>query len=613
MLDSPSTPLDEATAILRRTFGHAAFRGLQAEVIAEALAGRHALAVLPTGGGKSVCFQIPAMMRPGVAIVVSPLIALMADQVEGLIQSGVAAARLDSDATLDHRSAVWRQIEAGQLDLLYLSPEGLMQPAMLDRLVRQDISLIAIDEAHCVSQWGHDFRPEYRMLGRLAELFPSAPRLAVTATADARTREDIRAELRLEDAREFVASFARPELRLSAERKQGRSDKRVIELVKARPGRSGVVYSGSRDGADRLAEALRAEGVPALAYHAGLDRKVRNDRLMQFLNAEEQVMVATIAFGMGVDKPDVRYVIHADPPASIEAYWQEVGRAGRDGEPAEGITLYGAADMAWAFRRIEGREVSDEVRMGQGRKVRQLYAMLDGMNCRAAAVRRYFGEQGVKACGQCDLCLEPPEAVDATTAAQKALAAAHRLGGRTGRGRIVDHLLGKTKDPSPSEAALSTFGVGRELSPAAWRDLIDQLLFEGLLREDPNDGRPLIGLGDGEAVRAVYRGERPVQMRRQPEAFDDSTRSGRPRKRTREAMAAVGPENHDLYEALRAWRRQTAAEQGVPPYVIFHDRTLGEIALFRPATLSDMAMIGGVGQAKLDHYGQAVLKVVREN
>jgi ATP-dependent DNA helicase RecQ len=613
MLDSPQTPLDAAADILRRTFGHAAFRGLQGEVIAEVLAGRHALAVLPTGGGKSLCYQIPAMMRPGVAVVVSPLIALMADQVEGLIQSGVAAARLDSDATLDHRSAVWRQIEAGALDLLYLSPEGLMQPVMLDRLARHEISLIAIDEAHCVSQWGHDFRPEYRMLGRLAELFPGVPRLAVTATADARTREDIRAELRLEDAREFVASFARPELRLQAERKHGRGDKRVIELVKARPGCSGVVYSGSRDGADRLAEALRAEGVPALAYHAGLDRQTRGERLMQFLNAEEQVMVATIAFGMGVDKPDVRYVIHADPPSSIEAYWQEVGRAGRDGEPAEGITLYGAADMAWAFRRIEGREVSDEVRMGQSRKVRQLYAMLDGMSCRAAAVRRYFGEEGVKPCGQCDLCLEPPEAVDVSTAAQKALAAAHRLGGRTGRGRLVDHLLGKTKDPSPSETALSTFGVGRELSPAAWRDLIDQLLFEGLLREDPNDGRPLIGLGDGEAVRAVYRGERQVRMRRPPEAFDPTTRSGRPRKRTRDAMAAVGPENQGLYEALRAWRRQTAAEQGVPPYVIFHDRTLAEIALFRPATLADLTMIGGVGQAKLDHYGQAVLRVVREN
>lgn len=616
VLDSPHTidsPLDEAAAILRRTFGHAAFRGLQADVIGEVLAGRHALAVLPTGGGKSLCYQIPAMMRPGVALVVSPLIALMADQVEGLVQSGVAAARLDSDTTLDERSAVWRRIEAGELDLLYLSPEALMQPAMHERLARHKIALVAIDEAHCVSQWGHDFRPEYRMLGRLAELFPGVPRLAVTATADARTREDIRAELRLEDAREFVASFARPELRLSAERKQGKADKRVIELVKARPNRSGVIYSGSRDGADRIAEALRAEGVPALSYHAGLERKLRAERLTRFLNAEEAVMVATIAFGMGVDKPDVRYVIHADPPAAIEAYWQEVGRAGRDGEPAEGITLYSSSDLAWAFRRIDGRDAPDHVKQGQGRKLRQFYALLEGMSCRAAAVRRYFGEEGVEPCGQCDLCLDPPEAIDATTEAQKALAAAHRLGGRTGRGRLIDHLLGKTKDVHPSEVALSTWGIGKELSPAAWRDLTDQLLFEGLLREDPNDGRPLIGLGDADAVRAVYRGERQVRMRKPQEGYDASTRSGRPRKRTREAMAEVGPNNHALYEALRVWRRETAAEQGVPPYVIFHDKTLAEIALFRPATMSDLTNIGGVGQAKLDHYGQAVLRVVREN
>ncbi|MDR3510486.1 MAG: RecQ family ATP-dependent DNA helicase, partial [Caulobacteraceae bacterium] len=352
---SSESPLAAARAVLRRTFGHADFRGLQAEVIGEVLAGRSAMAVLPTGGGKSLCYQVPSLMRPGLGLVVSPLIALMTDQVAALQQSGVAAARLDSSTDPAERAQTWRRIEAGEMDLLYLSPEGLMQPAMLERLGRLDIALVAIDEAHCVSQWGHDFRPEYRMLGRIAELFPNAPRLAVTATADARTRHDIVTELRLEGAREFVASFARPELILSAERKQGRGRKRVIDLVTQRRGRAGVVYSGSRDGAEELAAALVEAKIPALAYHAGLDKTVRAERLDRFLQAEDAVMVATIAFGMGIDKPDVRFVIHADPPASIEAYWQEIGRAGRDGEPAEGITLYGAADFSWALRRIETR------------------------------------------------------------------------------------------------------------------------------------------------------------------------------------------------------------------------------------------------------------------
>ena len=352
--------LDQAREVLRRTFGHAEFRGRQAEVIGELLAGRSALAVLPTGGGKSVCYQIPAMLRPGVGLVVSPLIALMSDQVAGLQQAGVAAARLDSNTTLDERSATWRRIEAGELDLLYVSPEGLLQPHMIDRLAKTPLALIAIDEAHCVSQWGHDFRPEYRMLGRLAELFPDVPRLAVTATADSRTREDIRGELHLRGAGEFVASFARPELVLSAERKRGNAHKRVAELVALRPDRSGVVYTGSRDGADRLAEALREAGAPALAYHAGLDKRVRAERLERFLAADEAVMVATIAFGMGVDKPDVRYVIHADPPASIEAYWQEVGRAGRDasrprGSPSTAPPTSPGRCAAWRAARSMGR------------------------------------------------------------------------------------------------------------------------------------------------------------------------------------------------------------------------------------------------------------------
>jgi ATP-dependent DNA helicase RecQ len=390
----------------------------------------------------------------------------------------------------------------------------------------------------------------------------------------------------------------------------------VIELVSERRGRAGVVYSGSRDGADEIAAELVAAGIPAVAYHAGLDKDVRAKRLTDFLQADEAVMVATIAFGMGVDKPDVRFVIHADPPASIEAYWQEIGRAGRDGALAEGITLYSAADLSWALRRIDGRDVSDEVRQVQVRKARQFYGMMEGLNCRAAAVRRYFGEEGVEACGHCDLCLAPPTAVDATASAQKALSAVHRLGGRFGRGRVIDHLLGKTKEPSAFETGLSTWGIGAEFSPTGWRELIDQLLFEGLLREDSNDGRPLLGLGDAEGVRAVYRGERPVKLRRQPEAFDPTTRSGRPRKsKTRSGAAApalaVKADDRNLFDALRDWRRAEAARQSVPPYVIFHDRTLAEIADARPGSLAALAKVGGVGQAKLDHYGEAVLEIVR--
>lgn len=606
--DTPS--LDGAREILRRTFGHAEFRGRQAEVIAEILAGRSAMAVLPTGGGKSVCYQIPAMMRPGLGLVVSPLIALMTDQVAGLQQSGVAAAKLDSTGEAWERAETWEKIERGELDLLYVSPEGLMQPAMLERLSRTPLALIAIDEAHCVSQWGHDFRPEYRMMGRLADIFPNVPRLAVTATADTRTREDIRAELRLQDSAEFVASFARPELALSAERKRGNNHKRVLELVAARPGRSGVVYAGSRDGVDKLAEALRGAGVPALAYHAGLDKNLRADRLEKFLEADEAVMVATIAFGMGVDKPDVRYVIHADPPGSIEAYWQEIGRAGRDGDPAEGITLYGSADMAWALRRLDSRDVDESVKQVQAPKVRQLYAMLDGASCRAAAVRRYFGEEGVAACGQCDLCLGEVETVDATRPAQMALSAVHRMGGRFGRGRLVDHLLGKTKDPSDFEAGLTTFGIGQELSAVAWRDLIDQLLFDGLLREDPNDGRPLIGLGDAEGVKAIYRGERQVALRK-PHEPEPTSRTRTSRRKGGATPTTVAPHDQPVFEALRAWRRDEAARQHLPPYVIFHDRTLAEIAARRPGGLRDLAALSGVGEGKLERYGVAVLQVLK--
>lgn len=608
-----SLDLSAAREVLGRVWGHADFRGLQSQVVAEVLAGRDVMAVLPTGGGKSVCYQIPAMLRPGVGLVVSPLIALMTDQVEALKQQGVAAARLDSGVPMEERSAIWRAARSGELDLLYVSPEGLAAGSMLERLSEIDLSLIAIDEAHCVSQWGHDFRPDYRSLGRLAEIFPGVPRIAVTATADARTRDDILASLRLGEARVFVDSFARPNLQLSAERKingsRARTDAAVVELVRERRGKSGVVYCGSRDGCERVAQTLRDGGVNAIAYHAGFDAKDRDRRLERFLAEDGAVMVATIAFGMGVDKPDVRFVIHADPPGSLEAYWQEIGRAGRDGEPAEGITLYGPSDIAWSLRRLEGRPMAEEVKQVQTRKVRQLFAMLDGAVCRPQAVRRYFGETDAQPCGVCDICGDPPATFDAVVPAQKALAAVQRLGERFGRTRVVDHLLGKTKDVQNWEANLSTWGIGADLSLTAWRDVIDHLLFEGLLVEDPNEGKPIIQLGDPEAVRAVYRGERPIQVRKAPVRVVEAERPRRNAGRNL-AAEALDTDVRARFEVLRAWRRDRAAEQHVPPYVIFQDKTLVEIALSEPRNLDALGRISGVGAGKLERYGKGVLEAL---
>ena len=617
LANSPTSPpgLVAARATLERVWGHADFRGLQARVVTEIMAGRDVLAVLPTGGGKSVCYQIPAILRPGLGLVISPLIALMTDQVEALKQQGVAAARLDSGLSLNERTDVLRAAQSGELDLLYVSPEGLASGALTDRLRDLPLSLIAIDEAHCVSQWGHDFRPDYRTLGRLGELFPGVPRIAVTATADARTRDDILASLHLEHAAVFVDSFARPNLQLSAIRKESASraktDAHVIELVRARKGQSGVVYCGSRDGCERVAEALKSAGTNAMAYHAGMAGGERDKRLERFLAEDGAVMVATIAFGMGVDKADVRFVIHADPPGSLEAYWQEIGRAGRDGEPAEGITLYGPSDIAWTLKRLDSRPMAEEVKQVQTRKARQLFAMLDGAVCRPQAVRRYFGETDAGPCGVCDVCADPPALYDATVPAQKALAAVQRLGGRFGKGRIVDHLLGKTKDVQPWESDLSTWGIGQDIAPTGWRDIIDHLMFEGLLLEDPNDGKPLVGLGDAERVRAVYRGEIAVEVRRTPPGSDAATRSGNPRNRARNdrnaAVEALDADVRARFETLRAWRRDRAAEQHVPPYVIFQDKTLLEIAQREPGSLDALAAISGVGQTKIDRYGKGVL------
>ncbi|MBI3438696.1 MAG: DNA helicase RecQ, partial [Proteobacteria bacterium] len=488
--------LTAARETLRRVFGHADFRGLQTDIISEVLDGRDVMAVLPTGGGKSFCYQIPAMLRLGVGLVISPLIALMADQVAALRAAGVAAARLDSTLAASDRREHLDAAREGNLDLLYISPEGLFAPGFLDFLQQCPLALIAIDEAHCVSQWGHDFRPDYRALGRLAELFPRAPRMAVTATADLKTQADIRTQLKLEDAKSFIASFDRPNLALAAERKSTKPQDRIFDLVRARRGKSGIIYAATRDHVEKIAANLAEVNVPALAYHAGLDAQIRANRQHRFQEEDDVVMVATIAFGMGVDKPNVRYVIHADSPKSIEAYWQEVGRGGRDGETAEGFCIYSASDLRRAIMFANQSNAAEQVKAVQIKKARQLFAFLDGLTCRRAGVRRYFGEEDVEPCGVCDVCSDPPVSIDATELAAKAISAVMRMDQRVGRGRVVGHLIGRTGDGMDEKyASRSTFGIGADTPEPMWRNVIEHLLFEGVLSEG-DDERPTLSIGD---------------------------------------------------------------------------------------------------------------------
>lgn len=601
--------LGPARETLRRVFGHPDFRGLQGDVITEVLAGRDAVAILPTGGGKSVCYQIPALLRDGVAVVVSPLIALMQDQVATLRDLGVRAGRLDSSLPPAERLDVLSALSDGALDLLYVSPEGLMSGAGLDRIRHAKIALIAIDEAHCVSQWGHDFRPDYRGLGRLAELFPGVPRLAVTATADRETQADIRAQLKLDHARTFVASFDRPNLALSAERKVS-PKKRIVDYALERRGAAGIVYAGTRDGTEEIAAALANAGLRAFAYHAGLDARVREERQHIFQNEDDVVMSATIAFGMGVDKPDVRYVVHADAPRSIEAYWQEVGRGGRDGAPAEGMALYGAGDLRRSLRFVEDGAADPAVKSAQSKKARQLFSFLDGMTCRRAGVRRYFGEENVEPCGACDICLDPPASLDATEWAAKAISAVLRTDQRFGRGRIIAHLMGLPAQNSVDEsyATRSTYGIGADVGEKHWKAVFDQLLFDGVLVEGGEDLRPVLQVADEESVRAVFRKERAVRIREVENR--PGRRSADERRASRAARKGVALDTSPLFTALRNWRREKAAEQAVPPYVIFHDATLSAIAQAAPKDLTSLSRISGVGEAKLKRYGLEVVAVV---
>ncbi|MBP0462189.1 DNA helicase RecQ [Streptomyces bomunensis] len=600
-----------ALEVLHRVFGYDAFRGSQQEIIDTVVGGGDALVLMPTGGGKSLCYQIPALVRDGVGVVVSPLIALMQDQVDALRALGVRAGFLNSTQDLDERRLVEAEFLAGELDLLYLAPERLRVESTVRLLERGTISLFAIDEAHCVAQWGHDFRPDYLALSALHERWPDVPRIALTATATEATHGEIASRLKLQDARHFVASFDRPNIQYRIAPKN-EPRRQLLHLLRTEhPGDAGIVYCLSRASVEKTAEFLVKNGVEALPYHAGLDARVRQEHQARFLREDGLVMVATIAFGMGIDKPDVRFVAHLDLPKSVEGYYQETGRAGRDGLPSTAWLAYGYQDVVQQRKMIDTSEGDEAHRRRLSEHVDAMLALCETVECRRVRLLDYFGQKS-EPCGNCDTCLSPPESWDGTVPAQKLLSTVVRLkrerNQKFGVGQAVDILLGRktAKVIQFDHDGLSVFGIGADLSEAKWRSVARQLLSQGLLAVEGEYSTLVLTDGSGE----VLGGQRKVTLRKEPEKAAKAARAGGGSGgggRARSAPVDLPQEALPVFEALRAWRGATAKEQGVPAYVIFHDATLREIVLAAPSTLGELSGISGVGENKLAKYGQGVL------
>jgi ATP-dependent DNA helicase RecQ len=601
------TRLSDPAQVLRQVFGFPGFRGQQEAAVQHVVAGGDALVLMPTGGGKSICYQVPALVRPGTAVIVSPLIALMDDQVAALRQVGVNAGALHSEVDPAEARSITRDLIEQQLDLLYVSPERLLLNGTMERLSRLQLALFAVDEAHCVSAWGHEFRPEYRELARIPEMFPGVPRIALTATADPRTQQDILAALRMDAAKTFVSSFHRPNLRLSAAAKVGETAQ-LFEFLQRHKGECGIVYCGSRAKTERMAAKLNEKGFPALAFHAGLDPAHKRESLERFRSGEPLVVVATIAFGMGIDRPDVRFVVHLDMPDSPEAYYQQIGRAGRDGDAADTLLLFGGQDVAQARHWLAQSAAPDARKRVMRTKLEEMIALTEAVTCRTRSLLTCFGEALDGECGHCDNCDAPPITVDATTEAQMVLSAVYRTDQIFGANHIIAVLRGEKTEGVQRHGhdRLKTFGVGAAQSAPYWRGLIRQLIAMRALDVD-TAGHGGLFLVEDEA-RPILRAEVRVMLRQdRPRA----TRVERPeRGRVVAAVAVEAPVDTALYDALRLWRLAEAKGQAIPPYVIFHDSVLRDIAAMRPSTLEELAQIKGVGASKLERYGHHVLGVL---